>query len=191
MKADQIASAPAPIQASTTPQRPSATRPSIGAALRFISANNRTIAAEWVGIGSRPIRAWRARRSSRAILRRRTATSGSLGPAAPSCALSSLMIRPARNATRADMLSKCLTRPDEESCGLRIFTEELINVGGRALGGMIEALQFQFRAEPAPRAHFPGREGPVDPADRGGSRQTRAQDGGVLGGQSLPGDPGP
>ena len=46
MKAIQVASGPASIQANAVAQTPSAMIPSIGVALRLISANRRTIALE-------------------------------------------------------------------------------------------------------------------------------------------------
>ena len=52
--------------------------PSIGVALRLISANSRTIAAEWLGIASGSESDRRASRSWMVSLRRRAAASGSL-----------------------------------------------------------------------------------------------------------------
>src|SRR5271166_3122084 len=115
MKADQVASALAPSQASAIAQKPSATSPSTGAALRLISAKSRTIAAAWVGIGSGPPSACRARLSSKVSLRRREAASGSLRPLPPPWALDSLIT--ARHAPRHDsghyaiqMINERLTR---------------------------------------------------------------------------------
>ena len=48
----QVTSGLASIQASAVALTPSATIPSIGVALRLISAKRRTIALEWLGIAS-------------------------------------------------------------------------------------------------------------------------------------------
>src|SRR5574337_13672 len=101
MKADQVAMVPAPIKASAIPQTPSATRPSIGAAVRLIFANRRTIAAEWLGIASGRDIASRARRRSRIILRRRADASGSARPRPLPCSLvSTLTARSHRDAAQ-------------------------------------------------------------------------------------------
>src|SRR5271165_6483748 len=91
IKADQVASAAAPIQASVIAQSPSATSPSIGAALRLISAKSRTIAAEWLGIVSGPATARRNRRTRAIILRRPARGPGPRRPLAALCALNSLI----------------------------------------------------------------------------------------------------
>src|SRR5271165_3172855 len=93
MKADQVAMAPAPIDASARAQTPSATRPNIGASVRLMFAKRRTMAAEWLGTAAGCDSARRARRISRIILRRRAAASGSARPPLP-CSLDSTM--PAR-----------------------------------------------------------------------------------------------
>ena len=79
----QVTSGPASTHASAVAQTPSAMMPSIGEALRLISANNRTIAAEWLGTASGSERDRRASRSWMFILRRRAAASGSLVARAP------------------------------------------------------------------------------------------------------------
>ena len=77
MKVIQVTSGPASTQASAVAQTPSAMIPSIGVALRLISANSRTIALEWLGIASGSERDRRASRSWMVILRRRAAASES------------------------------------------------------------------------------------------------------------------
>ena len=76
-------SGPASTQASAVAQIPSATIPSIGVALRLISANRRTIALEWLGIASGSESDRRASLSWMVILRRRAAASESGLPPVP------------------------------------------------------------------------------------------------------------
>ena len=83
MKVIQVASGPASINASAVAQTPSAMIPSIGVALRLISANRRTIALEWLGIASGSERDRRASLSWMVILRRRAAAFGIGLDAAP------------------------------------------------------------------------------------------------------------
>ena len=74
----QVASGLASTQASAVAQTPSAMIPSIGVALRLISAKRRTIALEWLGIASGSERDRRASLSWMVILRRRAAASESV-----------------------------------------------------------------------------------------------------------------
>src|SRR5271165_3136975 len=111
MNTAHVTRAAAPIMLRATAAVPSATRPSIGAALRFIWANSRIIAAEWVRAASGPVRISRARLSSTLILRRRAVTSGSIDPPAPLCALDSLMTVNTHRNTRADYAGGRINEP--------------------------------------------------------------------------------
>src|SRR5580704_11611996 len=91
IKADQVATAPAPIQASVIAQSASATSPSIGAAPRLISAKSRTIAAEWLGIASGPFTARRTRPKRAISVRWPALSPGWRRPLAALCALNSLI----------------------------------------------------------------------------------------------------
>src|ERR1700733_13147188 len=92
MKVIQVVSGPASINANAVAQTPSAMIPSIGVALRLISANRRTIALEWLGIAAGPERDRHrsARLSVVESLRRRAGAPSGSGltqlPLPPRCA---------------------------------------------------------------------------------------------------------
>ncbi len=161
MKAAQIASGPAPTQASARPQSPSATRPSIGAALRLISAKSRTIAAEWVGMASGPVRAIRARRSSMVILRRRAAASGSLPSAGPALRPQLAHDRPTRTATRCDYAVQMIN--ERLTAGAR---DKHFRRGIRVNGAFLQARSNEPRRAPPLQRRIGGsRQGVATRAD--------------------------
>src|SRR5271168_3228991 len=131
MKAVQVASGPASTQASAVAQTPSAMIPSIGEALRLISANSRTIAVEWLGIASGSESDRRASRSWTFILRRRAAASGSLlcplpARSAPTSLITARHARLTRVNHAAEMLNEQLTRRRGIERLLRIFRLTLL-----------------------------------------------------------------
>ena len=101
----QVASGLAFTQASAVAQTPSATIPSMGVALRLISAKRRTIALEWLGIASGSERDRRASLSWMVILRLRAAASESESPPPPlRSAPTSRISRPTRTPLLASIM---------------------------------------------------------------------------------------
>ena len=107
MKAIHVVSGPASMNASAIAHTPSAMIPSIGVALRLISAKSRTIAVEWLGMASGSERDRRASRSWMVILRRRVAASEadlSPLPLPPRSAPTSRIARPTRTLLLASIM---------------------------------------------------------------------------------------